>query len=302
MAFMSDFYKEAYELQVEAHRNAREEQFKDLLSVWLDDSTCDNWRHNRMYEFANLFANDGDSSWLTVGDGRFGLDCVSLKRRGIKSVLPSDIAESGLKKAKEIGIIENYAVENAEKLSFEDGQFDYVFCKESYHHFPRPFAALYEMIRVAKKGVILVEPNDYWQSVVGRAVYGFQQLFGKVRHIDQNRYEDSGNYVYSLSEREIEKVCLGLDLPHLFIKGQNNVYITGGEHVQAKWGSLKFLRMRLTVMLLDCLCYMRIFKPTLLSVFVSKQQPSDLLRRSLLEAGWKEVYLPRNPHRKLETF
>ncbi len=297
---MNDFHTEAYELQAEFHLRDRETQAKDdeaLLRCWLDDSTSDNWRHDRMYQFANLFAADSDSTWLTVGDGRFGLDSIALKKRGVKNVLPSDIAASGLDRAKEMGLIQSYAVENAEKMSFQDGQFDYVMCKEAYHHFPRPFAALYEMARVAKKGVIIVEPNDYWQSIVGRIAFLMKQLLSSARHVDQSRYEELGNYVYSVSEREIEKFCLGLDLPHLFIKGVNDIYIPGGERVPAKWSSPIFLRMRLTIVLLDLLCTLRLFKPTRLLICIFKSEPSDLLRRQFREAGWKLVDLPRNPHR-----
>ena len=59
----------------------------------------------------------------------------------------------------------------------------------------------------------------------------------------------SGNYVYTVSEREIEKLCLGLDLPHVYFKGLNDVYVPGGECVPAKWKSIEFLRMRLFIAL-----------------------------------------------------
>ena len=34
--------------------------------------------------------------------------------------------------------IDDYSVENAERLSFADHQFDFAFCREAYHHMPRP--------------------------------------------------------------------------------------------------------------------------------------------------------------------
>lgn len=51
-------------------------------------------------------------------------------------------------------------VENAEKLSSPNETLDFVLCKESYHHFTRPMLALYEMLRVATKAVVLIEPNE----------------------------------------------------------------------------------------------------------------------------------------------
>ncbi|PNG24191.1 class I SAM-dependent methyltransferase [Methylocella silvestris] len=298
---MGDFHQEAYKLQASFHLHDREMQGEGgegLLNSWLDDTTSDNWRHNRMYQFARLFVADGDAAtWLTVGDGRFGLDSVALRKRGVKNVLPSDIASSGLERAKEIGLIDAYATENAESMSFQDGEFDYVMCKEAYHHFPRPFAALYEMLRVANKGVIIVEPNDYWQSPVGKLAFIVKRLLGKARHVDQTRYEESGNYVYTVSEREIEKLCLGLDLPCVFFKGINDVYIQGGENAPAAWTSLVFVRMRLMILVLDALCALGLFKPTRLLICIFKKEPSQILRREFSAAGWKLVDLPRNPHR-----
>ena len=68
-------------------------------------------------------------------------------------IAATDIAEVLLKEAKEEGYIKAYSKENAESLSFADNEFDFVFCKESYHHFPRPMIALYEILRVVKRGL-----------------------------------------------------------------------------------------------------------------------------------------------------
>lgn len=65
----------------------------------------------------------------------------------------------------------NYSVENAESLSFRDNEFEVAFCKEAYHHFPRPFLALYEMLRVASKAVVLAEPNDQIPRPIMRGIY-----------------------------------------------------------------------------------------------------------------------------------
>jgi SAM-dependent methyltransferase len=297
---MGEFHTLAYALQEDCHRRERAAQGESadsIVGAWFDETTADYWRQSRMYEFARHFATDSEASWLTVGDGRFGIDSIELKKRGIKQVLPTDISELALKEAKQKNWIADYAVENAEKLSFRDGQFDYVLCKESYHHFPRPFIALYEMLRVASTAVILVEPNDFWKSSIGYMLFGIKRLLGKAKHIDQGRYEESGNYVYSISEREIEKVSLGIDLPVVFFKGLNDVYIPGGEYAPARWSSPVFFRMRLLVLALDVLCMLRLFKPTRLMVCLFKREPSTALAQSLLKDGWTRISLPRNPYR-----
>ena len=62
---------------------------------------------------------------------------ITFNKRAVM-FLVTDISSNLLKEAKDIGYISKYKQENAESLSFQDDEFDYVFCKESYHHFPRP--------------------------------------------------------------------------------------------------------------------------------------------------------------------
>jgi SAM-dependent methyltransferase len=47
----------------------------------------------------------------------------------------------------------------AEALPFNDGSFDVVFCASLLHHLPDPQDAIEEMARVARKFVVLCEPN-----------------------------------------------------------------------------------------------------------------------------------------------
>ncbi len=42
-------------------------------------------------------------------------------------------------------------------------------------------------------------------------------------------WEGSGNYVFAISRREIEKIALGLNLPQTVVKGLNDHYVKGCE-------------------------------------------------------------------------
>ncbi|MEW5894403.1 MAG: class I SAM-dependent methyltransferase, partial [Candidatus Omnitrophota bacterium] len=180
-----------------------------LAKTWLSDDTVDAWRHKRMYKTIDpILLKDPGATWLTIGDGRYGGDARYILEKGGK-VIASDISDILLKEAKKAGYITDYRKENAESLSFQDLQFDYVFCKESYHHFPRPMLALYEMLRVSKKAVVLIEPNDDYIStrvlhVLFRKIKNLIKLF--LRKGVLNYWEESGNYGFSLSKREVEKV------------------------------------------------------------------------------------------------
>ena len=133
----------------------------EKLETWKRFDTIDAWRHKRMYDSVlPLISAYPLSKWLTIGDGRYGTDANYLLRNNVQNVLATSINNTLLKKSKEEGFITEYKVENAESLSFDDNSFDFVFCKESYHHFPRPMIAFYEMLRVAGTAVIIIEPND----------------------------------------------------------------------------------------------------------------------------------------------
>ena len=263
--------------------------------TWFDSGTADYWRHQRLYEAVDAFRGEPDATWLTIGDGRYGLDAIRIRAKGVASVLPTDISSALLAKAKEDGRIDRYAVENAEALTFADGSFDYVFCKESYHHFPRPAIALYEMLRVARKAVILIEPNDLSASPLVRARQWLRGLFGGP-HFDAENYEESGNYAYSISRREMEKVALGVDLPMVATKDMPDCYVAGCEFQRASWRSPVYAYIRLRCAMQDVLATLALHYRPLLMAVIFKQTPTDAALGVLSAGGWRISKLPRNPY------
>ncbi len=99
------------------------------------ENTITNWLHERQYALADPFVVS-QKTWLTLGDG-YGFDANHFYEKRL-DVTATDIAGTFLPQAKAYGLLEKYSIENAEKLSFGDSSFDYIFCKESYHHFPAP--------------------------------------------------------------------------------------------------------------------------------------------------------------------
>jgi ubiquinone/menaquinone biosynthesis C-methylase UbiE len=215
--------------------------------------------------------------------------------------LASDITDVLLKEAEAIGYISKYQIENAESLSFEDSKFDYVFCKESYHHFPRPMLALYEMLRVAKKGIFLIEPNDAYvnRKLTEMAFRDVRDLIIKARVGKKGiepRFEESGNYVYSISRREIQKVALGLNYSVVAFKGINDAYVFGVEYEKlAEKGPLQ-KKVRRLIALKDLLCNLGLMEYNLLVAIIFKQEPSKELSHGLSEEGYEIVVLPENPY------
>jgi len=168
---------------------------------------------------------DKNMKWLTVGDA-YAYDANYILGSGVKDVVATDLNTDFLRISKQEGIIKDFDGQNAESLSYKDGEFDYVLCKESYHHFPRPYAALYEMMRVAKKAILVIEPQDpvSKMSLLLWTVNILSMLNPKfVQKVWKNRfsYEKVGNFVYKVSEREFEKYAAGLGLPLVAFKKTN---------------------------------------------------------------------------------
>jgi ubiquinone/menaquinone biosynthesis C-methylase UbiE len=269
--------------------------------TWFDKDTVDAWRHYRMYTTIAPFLNAyPDATWVTIGDGRYGKDAKFILEKGCKA-LATDISDILLKEAKDIGYIEAYQRENAEKLSFSDSQFDFVLCKESYHHFPRPMLALYEMLRVAKEGVILIEPNDHFifnsiNEILFRFILNKTRLiFGK-KPSRGNDFEEVGNYVYRISEREIEKVAVGLNYRAVAFKGLNDCYIKGVEDEKIMENGRLFRKVKRRIRLQDLLARLEVRKHTVLVAVILKKSPNAVLRKLLVHHKYNIVDLPENPY------
>ncbi|HVW75416.1 MAG TPA: class I SAM-dependent methyltransferase [Rhizomicrobium sp.] len=265
-----------------------------IAKSWFDKSNADYWRNGRGYEIADFLGGKTSERWLTVGDGRFGLDAIRLGEKGVCSVLPTNLTDVLLKVSKQRGLIPDYRVENAERLSFPNSSFDYVFCKDSYHHFPRPMIALYEMLRVAKKGVILVEPNDR-ATALPKIVKDFlNSAIGRTRHPDQSSYEEDGNYIFTISRREIEKVALGMNIPQVAFKGLCDYYVPGLEFVSPQ--SPLGRKMRRHIAIRDVLCRLRLDQHGILMAAIFLVPLPDDTQAAMRSAGWSILDLPRNPY------
>lgn len=273
---------------------------KTVGESWLDKSTLDYWRHSRMRSnILSIIKNDPQARWLTVGDGRFGTDGNYLLNNGAKNVHCSDISDTLLRIGKQKGFINEFSSQNAEYLKFSNNFFDYILCKESLHHFPRPYAAMYEMMRVARKAVILIEPLD---NKVSPPL--FSKLFNLLRVLlrkksQEHTFETVGNYVYSISVREIEKFCLGMHYRDVAFKSMNDAYLDGGEfisltHLNSRKRA-KTLWLKLKIRLLDALCSLRLKSKTHLLAIVFKEQPEADIVAGLRNDGWDVKRLPLNP-------
>ena len=265
---------------------------EDRCNSMLNHNTINRWRYERFYKCLDPLLNAyPESNWLTVGDFYYGTDAQYLKSKGHKAVA-SDIDDRFLKKGKEIGYIDDYSKENVEALSFMNETFDFVLCKETLHHLPRPYVGLYEMLRVSKIGVVLLEPFDR-NINASMAMIFFEWLLKIIKGEMNNMYESSGNYKYPLSKREIEKIALGLNLPFVAFKYLNDYYKDGLGMETKKMDDklVKFVKRQ--IQFRDFLWKFRLFSPTFLVSIIFKIEIQNSFQGN---SGFKVVKLTRNPY------
>lgn len=283
-----DIQNKSYQHQIDHLKKYPEDRCK----LMLNHNTINRWRLERLYRCVDpLLKMFPDSHWLTVGDFYYGSDAQYILSKGFK-VVASDVDDHFLKKGKDIGYIVDYSKENVESLSYDNRQFDFVFCKETLHHLPRPYIGLYEMLRVSKVGVVLIEPYDRFINASPIEKFG-NRMLKKLKGRMHDLYEPSGNYKYPISKREIKKIALGLNLPCVAFKTINDYYRDnlGIEFKEKDDPVLKKIQRQID--LRDLLWKFRIFPPTfLVAIIFKKEIETELLRT----AGYEVINLTRNPY------
>ncbi len=122
----------------------------------------------------------------TGGEGMF------LSRVGFESVTVSDISENALAICNELAPHLHTIPLNAEALNLEDQSFDLVVVQAGLHHLPRPSLGLTEMLRVARKAIIVLEPHTGIVSTLLGTVWEEQG--------------DARNYVFRWNQNMLEQI------------------------------------------------------------------------------------------------
>lgn len=283
MAFQDQSYI-AHQKHIEKHITG-DERVKELLAFWQSEDDPGQKVHQLFWGLTTPLIQAG-ASWLTVGD-MYGADANYLIKQGTDAI-PSDLTDSFLKIAAEKGFLKKYTIQNVEKLTYADNSFDFVYCKEAYHHFPRPAIGFYEMLRVSSRGIILQEPVDIISKIP--ALVFLRNILDRIspyllRKIWKNQYsyETVGNFVFKVSEREFEKMAAALNLPMVAYKGFNlNHAATGLSEL--------FLKLK------NLLCWLSIAPHEHLSAVIFKTEPDQPTLDRLKTAGYRLIRLPKNPY------
>jgi len=263
---------------------------------WLMMDTLDAWRHAEMLR-PLIGISQKESSWLTIGDGRYGSDARLLKTY-YKDVCASDYWVELLSRVQEYGIDLRWKRINAEMIEEADKSYDYVLAKECLHHLPRPYMAIYEMLRVSRKGVAIIEPCDsvqYWKEIV-------KFILGRVSSLDGYWFEPVGNFGYSFTIRDFEKIQLGLGRQYIASRHIGDFYHQAFEEMQCigrtRAERLTSLVVRTYIKIINLLTQLKLMKPRLVMTLLLKEVPTSEEICELRRNGWKVKRLPINPYNR----
>lgn len=298
---MTSFEKRSYE----AHSAGKKFNEQDILNL-KDTESHDHWRHTRMHDtLLPILNNYKNNQWLTIGDGNFGRDAHYLIENGAQA-MATDLNNPSFELAKASGYITDFKIENAEKLSFADESFDFTFCKESFHHFPRPYMALYEMIRVARKAIIILEPHDQDTTTLAsmklknsffwmlRTV--LRKIKGKNTIDYTNAYETVGNFIFNLNLHELRKSAAALNLDSLAYLFFNDHFLEEGLPPENYIQNLN--RVKSGIAAKDRKVKFGISFSGMITAIIFKEAPTKECHAALHEAGYIFEKLPRNPYLK----
>jgi ubiquinone/menaquinone biosynthesis C-methylase UbiE len=259
--------------------------------------TIDALHHERMYRAAQLIVQRfPEDSWLTVGDG--GADGWMLRRLGAGRVTASSISDARLKQLQQSGHLADIEVRaiNAEAIDLPDRSVDFILCKEAYHHFPHAPLAFYEFLRVARRGFLLIEPSELASRRPLDVVRTFAKLVLRQRPPIYEYFEPVGNFIYRVSQREVERMLTAIQSPWFAIHDFNS-FATKWLSNRPRSSNTARALFQLGIGVQDVLARSGLMSPGMCALFVPTGSTANETQDIFRGAGFRIVRLPRNPYR-----
>ena len=294
------------ELSYQAHKNNLQNKIneKDVRLMHIRNHDCISYQVIKItLDLLNPFL-ENSNDWLTIGDYN-GLEANYLLGNGQRAVA-SDISDAFLQEAKKEELIEEFKAINVESIDYPNNSFDYVFCKEAFHHFPKAYLGLYEMIRCSKKAAIIIEPIDVIAKMplllfVKNILDRINPML--INKIWRNRFsfEIVGNYVFKITEREVEKIAMGMGLPCIAFKRTNvfvNLKLEDNIVKETPINKTAWKKLQRRIKLRNFISLLKIIPHNHLCCVVFKSKPSEGTLMKMKKMGYVFINLPENPYLK----
>jgi SAM-dependent methyltransferase len=265
-------------------RYRRYESGRSFPSTYSHPASIEAWRARYVRSMlAGFIGSVPDGRWLTVGDGYFGHDAHFLKRLGV-DVVASSLSGDVLKQAALRGWIDEWRVENAEAIDLPADAFDYVLCMETLQHCARPHRALEELMRVGRRGVVVMNCIERrgWPLDRAREWARRRRGSGSVGGVEQ--YAPVGGPLFRVGIDEIAKAATRAGMVTMAFKPFN--LVPSGRHWcrDASWISPPFLAVRAATVISDAVSAARLLSPSFGWFVLLKEQPGAATILAL-EAG-----------------
>lgn len=139
-----------------------------------------------------ILGNDlSELSALTVCGG-VGGEATFLRKAGFIDITNSDFSENALSICRQRDPDLKTKWLNAESMDLEDESYDVVLVQDGLHHLPRPILGFNEMIRIARRAVIVLEPHTgLVAKLLGREWEEHEGVFNYVFRWDRRLFEQA---------------------------------------------------------------------------------------------------------------
>jgi SAM-dependent methyltransferase len=171
----------------------------------------------RHLKSCNINTNE---SVLVIGGNR--QDAEFLLQAGFRHITLTNLRSELEEEAYEdLGVRVKLLTIDAEQIELPDGSFDVVFAHEVLHHCRSPHKALCEMLRVARRHIVLLEPNDsVLMRIITRTGFSFPyEIFAVVYHgYESGGVRDSSipNFIYRWTTNEVCKTVSSYLAEYMF--------------------------------------------------------------------------------------
>jgi len=181
------------------HRSIR-----DILNINSGEAFHAFFIENAIRQYQTICQKKGKGLGTVLAVGANHTEAITFKKFPFRKILLTGFY-SPSKKILEIMKTDpriSYKRQNMEKLSFNSKSYDLVFCKEALHHLPRPVLGLYEMLRVCKQSVIIIEP---YETFLGKILEFFNlSSTYETNHKGNIKFRD--NFVYRWSKNQLKNI------------------------------------------------------------------------------------------------
>lgn len=175
--------------------------------------------YTRTYQIMNALSRITFDSLIDVG-GAEGYTAYLVKQLFGASVLSSDLSEEACQRARDIFNIDSLAAD-IHSLPFADGEYDVVLCSETLEHATDPLLGIHELLRVARKAVVITVPHESESKIQQNLRKGVphshlhQFKCDSIEFLEREGYRVHGSKIQSVLLRKFTLILEGMPLSNL---------------------------------------------------------------------------------------